>query len=75
MIDTLEVSKPQPPWYNSVPTIQNTTVALLKNQEGRDPKYAAYGVEVHGSWTKGHSLRMIRSGSDALLVPDGKCLR
>ena len=63
MIDVLEVSKPQPTWYSSVPTIYNATVAFLKNQAGRDPKYVAYGVDVDGSWTKGYSLHMIRSGA------------
>jgi len=74
MVDALAVSKPQPTWYSSVPTIHNATVAFLKTQASQDPKYAAYGIDSNGVWTKGHSLRMIRSGAAALLGPDGEAL-
>lgn len=74
MVDALALSKPQPTWYSSVPTIHNATVNFLKAQASQDPRYNAYGVDSSGVWMKGHSLRMIRSGAAALLGPDGAAL-
>jgi len=75
MVDALALSKPQPTWYSSVPTIHNATVNFLKDVASSDPKYMAYGVNMDGVWKTGHSLRMIRSGAAALLGPDGDALR
>ena len=74
MVDALAISRPQPTWYSSVPTIHNATVSFLENVAASDPKYNAYGIDSNGIWLKGHSLRMIRSGAAALLGPDGKAL-
>jgi len=75
MVDALAISNPQPTWYSSVPTIHNTTVAFLRDHAKNDPKYAGYGIDVNtGIWEKGHSLRMIRSGAAALLIPDAEAL-
>ena len=74
MVDAFRVSRPQPTWYSSVPTIHNATVNFLKNIAPSDPKYKAYGIDSNGIWSKGHSLRMIRSGAAALLGPDGEAL-
>jgi acyl-CoA synthetase (AMP-forming)/AMP-acid ligase II len=74
MVDALVLSNPQPTWYSSVPTIHNATVSFMKDQAALDPKYKAYGIDSSGVWTKGHSLRMIRSGAATLLGPDGEAL-
>jgi len=74
MVDALAKSNPQPTWYSSVPTIHNATVNFIKNAAAGDPKYEQYGIDKEGIWTKGHSLRMIRSGAAALLGPDGAAL-
>jgi len=74
MVDALALSRPQPTWYSSVPTIHNATVSFLKDLASTDPKYNSYGVDENGIWAKGHSLRMIRSGAAALLGPDGEAL-
>ena len=74
MVDALALSKPQPTWYSSVPTIHNATVTFLKDQASQDPKFKAYGIDSSGKWAEGHSLRMIRSGAAALLGPDGAAL-
>jgi hypothetical protein len=74
MVDAMALSKPQPTWYSSVPTIHNATVNFLKAQASQDPRYKAYGIDSSGVWMKGHSLRMIRSGAAALLGPDGTAL-
>lgn len=73
MVDALAVSNPQPTWYSSVPTIHNATVAFLKEHTKDEPKFAGYGIK-NGTWEKGHSLRMIRSGAAALLPPDAIAL-
>eukprot|EP00986_Skeletonema_menzelii_P004528 scaffold1545_cov124-Skeletonema_menzelii.AAC.11 len=74
MVEALGLSNPQPTWYSSVPTIHNATVSFLKNIASSDEKYNNMGVGSDGVWTKGHSLRMIRSGAAALLGPDGEAL-
>jgi acyl-CoA synthetase (AMP-forming)/AMP-acid ligase II/peptidoglycan/LPS O-acetylase OafA/YrhL len=74
MIDALALSRPQPTWYSSVPTIHNATVAYLKDVASSSEKHAAYGIGPDGSWKKGHKVRMIRSGAAALLGPDGEAL-
>ena len=74
MVKALAVSRPQPTWYSSVPTIHNATVAYLKEMASSDPEYTAYGIASNGIWKSGHSLRMIRSGAAALLGPDGETL-
>ena len=74
MVDALGISRPQPTWYSSVPTIHNATVTFLKDLASSDPKYTAYGINSEGIWSEGHSLRMIRSGAAALLGPDGDSL-
>jgi acyl-CoA synthetase (AMP-forming)/AMP-acid ligase II len=74
MVDALAISRPQPTWYSSVPTIHNATIAYLKDVASSDPKYTAYGINSEGIWLEGHSLRMIRSGAAALLGPDGDAL-
>jgi acyl-CoA synthetase (AMP-forming)/AMP-acid ligase II/peptidoglycan/LPS O-acetylase OafA/YrhL len=74
MVDALGISRPQPTWYSSVPTIHNATVAYLKDVASSDPNYTAYGINSDGIWSEGHSLRMIRSGAAALLGPDGDAL-
>ena len=75
MVDALAISNPQPTWYSSVPTIHNNTVAFLRDHAKNDPKFAGYGIDVNtGIWEKGHSLRMIRSGAAALLIPDAEAL-
>ena len=74
MIDALSLSQPQPTWYSSVPTIHNATVTFLKDVASSTPKYTKLGVDKNGVWTKGHSLRMIRSGAAALMGPDGEAL-
>jgi len=74
MVDALHISKPQPTWYSSVPTIHNATVTFLKDSASSDPKYKEYGIDSNGVWKSGHSLRMIRSGAAALLGPDGEAL-
>jgi len=75
MVDALALSRPQPTWYSSVPTIHNATVAFLKSAVSLDAdKYASYGIDEHGIWKSGHSLRMIRSGAAALLGPDSDAL-
>jgi len=45
MVDALAISKPQPTWYSSVPTIHNATVAYLKNEVSKIPKYESYGID------------------------------
>lgn len=74
MIDALAISKPQPTWYSSVPTIHNATVAFMKDHAKDDSKFASYGISKEGIWEQGHSLRQIRSGAAALLGPDGEAL-
>ncbi len=74
MVDALALSRPQPTWYSSVPTIHNATVSFLKDMASSDSKYATYGIDANGIWKNGHSLRMIRSGAAALLGPDGDAL-
>jgi len=74
MVDALALSRPQPTWYSSVPTIHNATVAFIKDSASSDPKYKSYGINASGEWKTGHSLRMIRSGAAALLGPDGNAL-
>jgi len=74
MVDALALSRPQPTWYSSVPTIHNATVAFIKDSASSDPKYKSYGIDASGVWKTGHSLRMIRSGAAALLGPDGDSL-
>lgn len=74
MVDALFLSKPQPTWYSSVPTIHNATVSFIKESASTDPKYRSYGISVSGEWKTRHSLRMIRSGAAALLGPDGTAL-
>jgi len=74
MVDALALSRPQPTWYSSVPTIHNATVAFIKDSASLDPKYRSYGIDANGVWKTGHSLRMIRSGAAALLGPDGDSL-
>ena len=74
MIDALALSRPQPTWYSSVPTIHNATVSFIKDYSSSDPKYKSYGIDANGIWKTGHSLRMIRSGAAALLGPDGTAL-
>ena len=73
MLDALAISRPQPTWYSSVPTIHNTTVAYMRERAVDDPRFAGYGIS-NGVWLKGHSLRMIRSGAAALLTPDAEAL-
>jgi len=74
MVDALALSRPQPTWYSSVPTIHNATVTFIKDTASSDPKYKSYGIDANGVWKQGHSLRMIRSGAAALLGPDGSAL-
>jgi hypothetical protein len=74
MLDALAVSRPQPTWYSSVPTIHNATVAYMRERAADDPRFAGYGISKDGVWRKGHSLRLIRSGAAALLIPDAEAL-
>lgn len=74
MIDALALSRPQPTWYSSVPTIHNATVSFLQNFASTHEKYSEFGIHPDGVWKHGHSLRMIRSGAAALLAPDAKAL-
>mmetsp|Transcript_99 Transcript_99/g.175 ORF Transcript_99/g.175 Transcript_99/m.175 type:complete len:1042 (+) Transcript_99:354-3479(+) len=74
MVDALALSNPQPTWYSSVPTIHNATVAFMRDNANIDPKLRKYGIDEKGIWSKGHSLRQIRSGAAALLGPDGEAL-
>lgn len=46
----------------------------MREHNGDDPKFARYGIDKNGIWEKGHSLRMIRSGAAALLIPDAEAL-
>ena len=74
MIDALALTRPQPTWYSSVPTIHNATVNFLTNVASSNEKYSAFGISPNGVWKEGHSLRMIRSGAAALLPSDARAL-
>jgi len=74
MIDALALSNPQPTWYSSVPTIHNSTVGFIKAMAEVSDTLQGYGISKEGIWKKGHSLRFIRSGAAALLVPDAMAL-
>ena len=70
MIDALAISNPRPTWYSAVPTIHNATVSHIRYMANNSEKLKSYGVQEDGTWTNGHSLRMIRSGAAALLQTD-----
>lgn len=70
MIDVLALSKPQPTWYSSVPTIHNATVNYIRDMASVSEKLKSYGVQDNGVWKEGHSLRMIRSGAAELMSRD-----
>ena len=74
MVDALALSRPQPTWYSSVPTIHNSTVAYISGVMANTEQGQRYGIGLDGVWKEGHSLRMIRSGAAALLGPDGDAL-
>lgn len=70
MVDALALSKPQPTWYSSVPTIHIATVNFIREMARSSDKLKSYGIQSDGTWRYGHSLRMIRSGAAELLTRD-----